>query len=436
MLWTALSLTLLVAPGVGPDPGARLRPASDAARMSPASAAGVRPRWQPGRGVEVHSADRRYSLQFSAFAQMVLSVRHRPPIPAMNTSSTDQPEDFVPAQPARTELGLSIRRARLILDGNLFSPHIQYRVQFTFSPAELGFNDGKLERLPLLDWYLSFGRLRDATVQVGQFKVPYSHQRMIRPSGLQFIDRSSVSGEFNLDRDIGVNIGSRDLGGLGSLRYNAGVYLGDGISKVGPSDFGLAYVARLEMLPFGQYDDLEESDHDRSARPRLLLGGAFAYIGKDPHNNHSSGGEVPADGRKASTLNATADLNFRWSGLSVEGAFFWRKAVAQTPVSVLDGQGNPVDRVEARNGAAYFVQAGVLLPRLPFEVAARWGQIFARGDPTATIVSLKDQSELGGIFNYYYARHAIKLQLEYMHPWSAELRLGSHYVRLQAQAMF
>jgi phosphate-selective porin OprO/OprP len=320
------------------------------------------------------------------------------------------------------------------LGGNLFTQHIKYKIQFTMAPIELGFKDGVPHRVPILDWYFTFDRIRDATFEVGQYKVPYNHQRMLRVVGMQFVDRSGANNEFTMDRDIGLDIRSKDVAGLGKLRYYAGVYLGDGIALYGPSDFGLAYVGRVEVLPFGQYDDLEEADHDRALEPRMLIGGAFAYIDKDPHDNHGFGGQIPADGRKTSTLNATADVNFRYAGLSFEGGFFWRKMVKMTPVTTLDAMGNLVTPVAPRDGLAYFLQAGYLLPRLPLELGARWGQIYGQGDPTRT--SLKDQNELGGVFNYYFARHWMKLQLDYLHLWNNQIRQGTDQIRLQLQAMF
>jgi hypothetical protein len=152
----------------------------------------------------------------------------------------------------------------------------------------------------------------------------------------------------------------------------------------------------------------------------MLIGGAFAYIDRDPHDQHGFAGQIPADGRKASTLNATADLNFRHAGFSFEGAFFWRKTTRMTPVTALDAMGNPVAAVAPRDGLGYFLQAGYLLPRLPLELAAR----------------RLDQSEVGGVFSYYFARHWLKLQLDYLHLWNTEIRYGTDQVRLQLQAMF
>jgi hypothetical protein len=166
----------------------------------------------------------------------------------------------------------------------------------------------------------------------------------------------------------------------------------------------------------------------------MLLGGAFAYIDRDPHDNHGFGGRIPADGGKTSTLNATADLQFRWAGFSLESAFFWREATRRTSGGAVDDLGMPIPTVAPRNGMGWFAQSGYLLPRLPVEVGARFGQIIAQGGSTQT--SLTDQDELGGVLNYYFARHMFKLQLDYLRLWSEEIEHGTDQLRLQLQAWF
>jgi len=396
-------------------------------RMAEAPIDGGRARWKPGTGLEVATRDGRFSLQFGLMAQLQLQIHHTPELPAM--SGGGMPTSAV------NDVTLQLRRARVSLGGNVFTEHIKYKIQLTMAPVELGFKDGVPHRVPILDWYFTFDRVRDATFQIGQYKVPYNHQRMLRVVGMQFVDRSAANNEFTMDRDIGLDIRSRDVGGLGKLRYYAGVYLGDGIARYGASDSGLMYLGRLEILPFGQYDDLEEADHERGRKPRMLLGGAYAFIDRDPHDNHGFFGATPADGGTTSTHNATADVNFRWAGFSFEGAFFWRKGWRQ-PGKNLNELGETIPAVAARNGLGYFTQAGYLLPRLPVELGARWGQIMARGDSVAT--SLKDSNELGGVLSYYFARHALKLQLDYLKTWNPGLgvRHGADQVRLQLQLTF
>lgn len=422
------------APSVSPAPPAaaaaagaaapsRFVPKHEPARMADAPLPGGGGGFKPGQGVGVASADGRFSINFNAFGQLQTSIVRTYESAALPGAAAE----------GRTDLTLQIRRGRFVLFGNLFSPHIKYRIQFSFAPAEMLWKDGVPHRSPILDWFFTFDRFRDVTLVVGQYKVPYNHQRMLRVTGMQFVDRSQANFEFTLDRDIGLDLRSRDLGGLGKLRYYLGVYLGDGISKYGPSNFGLMYVGRFEVLPFGQYDDLEEGDLDRSMKPRMLLGAAYAFVDRDPHVNHGFGSAEWLDGGSATTHNATADLNFRIAGFSLEGAFFWRQG-RRRPGDAVDVMGEPIPAAAARSGLGYFAQAGYLIPRVPLELGARFGQ--TRGLPGRLGTSLPNQTEVGGVLNYYIARHSVKLQLDYLRLYSTALVGPSDQVRLQLQAMF
>jgi phosphate-selective porin OprO/OprP len=413
------------APAASPEPPSKWAPRWEAARLKdePLSADG-RTRWRPGVGLEVASANGRFSLAFNAFMQLQAAVVRVPGAPA-----TDQSLGV----DGRTDLTLQFRRARVWLSGNVFTRNIKYRLALTFAPAELEFRNGVPRRAPILDWFFTFDRFRDFTLVVGQYKVPYNHQRMNKITSLQFVDRSLANNEFTFDRDIGFDLRSRDLAGLGKLRYYLGVYLGDGIAKYGPSNFGLMYLGRFEVLPFGQYDDLEESDLDRSPKPRMTIGAAYGFVDRDPHDNHGFFGKVPADGGATSTHNATVDLSFRIAGFSLDGAFFWRNGW-RIPGDAVDAMGLPVLPVAARNGVGYFAQAGYLIPRTPLELGARYGG--ARGTPGRFGTSLPDQTEVGGVVNVFLARHFLKLQLDYLRIYSTAVTGPTDQVRLQLQATF
>jgi phosphate-selective porin OprO/OprP len=391
--------------------------------MAEAPIAGGKGSFKPGQGVGVASADGRFSINFNAFAQLQASLVHQAASPITAGG--------LPSGP-RNDFALQLRRARMVVFGNLFSPHIKYRIQLTFAPAELLFRDGVPHRSPILDWFFTFDKFRDATLVVGQYKVPYNHQRMLRVTGMQFVDRAQSNFEFTLDRDIGLDLRSKDIGGLGKLRYYLGVYMGDGISRYVPGDFGLMYVGRFEVLPFGQYDDLEESDLERSTRPKMLLGAAYSFIDRDPHVNHGFGSATWADAGTSSSHNATADVNFRIAGFSLEGAFFYRQGWRQ-PGTAVDAMGDPITPAAARNGLGFFAQTGYLIPRVPLELGVRFGQIYAS---RRTATSLSDQTEVGAVLGYFIARHSVKLQLDYFRLFSAAQLAPSDQLRLQLQAMF
>ena len=96
--------------------------------------------------------------------------------------------------------GFQIRRARLMFKGNVFGKNNGYKFELAVSPKDIGLkSSGTISKSPLLDWYFHFGQVRDLNVRLGQYKVPYSRQRVVSSGNLQMVDRSIANGEFNLD---------------------------------------------------------------------------------------------------------------------------------------------------------------------------------------------------------------------------------------------
>jgi hypothetical protein len=219
----------------------------------------------------------------------------------------------------------------------------------------------------------------------------------------------------------------KDLFGLGFLRYYAGVYMGEGHSSYANGDLGMMYLARFEVLPFGMFKDYSEAAFSRSSQVKLKLGAGAAYLEKGKKNKGIVGSD-PFDGGTTDTKNLNADLTFRYSGLSLESAYFWREGTRHPGV---DAALIPTE--QPRNGMGYYGQAGYLLPHSPFEISARFGQIMSAGDGS----SLSDQSEAGVGLNYYFAQHAMKIQGDYFRFWSGDaFATGSDQVRIQMQMAY
>ena len=246
------------------------------------------------------------------------------------------------------------------------------------------------------------------------------------------MDNSTASYEFTLDQDMGVQMSSPDVAGLGKLRYYAGVFLGEGYDWYKAGDFGLTYMGRVEVLPFGMFEDFSESDFERPLRPKLSVGAAYAFSDRD-HRNRSIAGAAFADGGTMSAHNLTTDLMFKWAGLSVLADVYWRRGWRQ-PGGLQDADGVAIPMQDARNGLGWTAQMGVFVPLTRLEVVARDAGVRpVRG----TATSLARLDEVGGGLNYYFYRHALKLQVDYTHTWGPAQPTGrGDQVRLQLQAMF
>ncbi len=208
------------------------------------------------------------------------------------------------------EQSFQVRRARVVFQGYLLGEHNEYEVELALSPEDVldanGGPDGDPQTSPLLDLFVRFSQLRDLTLQVGQYKIPYDRERMISSANLNLVDRSIVDSEFTFDRDIGAELFSKDLLGLGYLRYYAGVSVGEGRNTTEFSDFGNLYVLRAEVLPFGLFDDGTEGDLGRTKAPKLSVGIAYAFLDGGKRDKGILG-RVPSDGGTTDTQNVTAD---------------------------------------------------------------------------------------------------------------------------------
>jgi len=373
-------------------------------------------KFKPGTGLVFTSKDGRFSMAPRLRAQLRWTVE--------NDNEADA-----------TTQGLQIRRARLQFKGHIFNEHNRFKTEIALSPRDQGF-DGTPHQTPLLDWYFDFTYWKNLSLRVGQYKVPFNRQRMISSGDLQLVDRALGQGEFNLDRDIGFDLRSKDFLGLGKLRYYAGLWMGEGRDYSGMDTFEFMYIGRVEVLPFGMFTDYKEADFERSRKPRLSLGAAYAFVDAAKRNRGIKG-SVPSDGGTTDTHNVTADFMFKVVGLSVSGEGYWRKGRREFgDATVVDEMGTEVaaERELARDGVGWFVQSGYLIPRVPLEIAARYSQTRRLDSATS---ALPNRDEVGGGLSWYFARHPLKLQFDYFRGWDEDvIVMGTDRVRLQLQAAF
>jgi len=372
--------------------------------------------FKPGKGISFESKKKRFALQIRLRAQLLYSLVH------------DDAEDTV-------EHGLQIRRARVVFGGHFFGEHNKFKTELAVSPRDMGYRDGTVHQTPILDWYFEFDHLQSLTLRIGQYKVPYSRQRVVSSGDLQLVDRSLANNEFNLDRDVGFDFRSKDFMGWGKLRYYAGVYLGEGRDPFETDDFKMFYLGRIEVLPLGMFEDYAEADFERSLKPKLSIGAAYAFV-DNAKRNRGILGNTPTDGGTTDYHNVTADVVLKAAGFSFTGEFFYRagrRAFGGATEIDETGAEVPAPLEGSRTGLGWFAQAGFLIPRLPLEIAARYGEVRKLGSSSTAPV----QDELGGGLSWYVARHPFKVQLDYFRLWDDhDVRTGQNQLRLQLQAGF
>ncbi|PZR13868.1 MAG: porin [Archangium gephyra] len=337
------------------------------------------------------------------------------------------------ASSAVRQNAIFVRRARVQLKGDL-PYHLSFVLQLAFSPLDMEADQPNVLR----DLYGVWAPFRDVSFRVGQMKVPFDVQRVVSSSSLQLVDRSIVTAELNLDRDVGLIVFSDDFLGLGQrLRYALGIFGGDGRNRIG-TNVGLLYTARLRYAPFGAIDDRVEGDPDRDARPRLAFGVGAARNVATNRPRSTTGTPYALTSSLFSYTHATGDVHFKWYGVSLLSSVYFRQADLNAEGSGAQLASNSalvggtMVTEYSRSGWGWFVQAGGYVTDW-LELVARYGDVRPMGpsDPRFT-----RQREVGGGINLMFQKHDLKLQTDCFWLDDGAGNNGRVQLRLQAQLHF
>jgi hypothetical protein len=367
-------------------------------------------KFRPGKGVEINSADDKFQLRIRVRVQMLYTYVHDE---NLGPNEGDEPEanlnDF------------RLRRARFIFQGTFFGKDNQYKLEI----------DPLRRDNVVLDYYLDFTKNRDIQVRVGQYKISSNRQRVISSGNLQMVDRSQVNSEFSLDRDMGIDIRSRDFLGLNKMRYVLGVATGNGLNNPQFTDFAMVYLVRVEYLPMGIFRDYSEVDFERT-KPRLSIGATYSFF--DNANQSRGMVGVPfADGGTADYHFVYVDALFKARGFFAFTEFAFRTGQRKIgDITPSDPDYDPELPTDPRNGLGWMLQAGYLVPNTRFEFAARGALIQASSKRAPT--SLNDSYGTTFSLSYYFARHPFKIQADVSQLWEDAFKDGSTVLRLQLQA--
>jgi hypothetical protein len=254
----------------------------------------------------------------------------------------------------------------------------------------------------ILDAVLKWKFHKNFTLWMGQTKLPGNRERVISSQNLQFVDRSILNSEFNIDRDISVQLHSEFLAHKALLRFVAALSTGEGRDITVGNIGGFGYTGRFEFLPMGKFSsngDYFSSDLSREEKPKLSLG--FTY---DFNNNASrEGGQLgnfleDANGNYLHSNLTTifGDLMFKYSGFSMLAEVARKKS--------------SVKNIGFASGTAVSAQMGYLINAPKFknvEFALRYSKI----NPDSGS-SLTEIAEYTFGISKYVKKHNLKLQTD------------------------
>jgi hypothetical protein len=308
----------------------------------------------------------------------------------------------------------NVTRARLIPSGNVFFPWLKYYVQITLEQS-----------VNLRDAYVEATYFRWLSPKVGQYKVPFDREFLTSAFALQLINRSVADGQFNLGRDIGLQLSGYPIGNL--LEYRAGIFNGSGANKTNV-DTDFMYVGRLVFNPFGPVP-YSQGALRKPDKPLLSIGVAGAYMPSlNPGERSSLAGVlgnplvVPV---RSDVFQFTTDVAFRYQNFSFEGAYYYRAIapVESTPAFVREA------------GYGFNVQSGYFLIPNHLEVAARYSYM----NPDTPVEAINNGTEeITGGLSYYFLGHPLKIQANYSY-FKRQARpenLREHLVQTQLTVCF
>ena len=261
-----------------------------------------------GKGVSFQARNKTFGMTMRARMQSLLEF--------------DLDEDF-----HHTMTDAEVKRIRLNFEGYVLSPKLLYSIQLGFAPNDMKTapnGNSNVVRNAILFYkpnsHWNFG--------VGQAKIKANRAHSTSSSALEFVDRSIVDGQFQLDRDFGFFAESYyTLAASFDVAAKASITMGEGRNwGKSSSQSGFAYTGRLELFPLGSFKgkgEAFEGDYEHEEHPKLMLGGAFSYNDKATRLNGQTGDFLP-NSETRSLKSYFADVVFKYRGFAFAADFMGR----------------------------------------------------------------------------------------------------------------
>ena len=336
------------------------------------------------------------------------SVKFAPRFQVRSMSSWDHDGNSYPS----ADHNFIVRRARLKFGGFAYSPKLKYKIELGLSNRDVsGANDfNRNTPRIILDAVLMWNFAEDWELWAGQTKLPGNVERVVSSANLQLIDRSLLNSRFNIDRDLGIQLRHKsNLGGDFLMREKIAISQGEGRNVTEGNEGGLQYTARLEFLPFGEFQskgDYFQSDLKREESAKLMLGFTYNY-NQDAVRERGFAGDymIRTDGSIYETDQTTifADAMFKYQGFSFMGEYA-KRAAGNEIATEIDGTTPTGDIV--LTGNALNLQAGYLFDS-NYEIAARFTTLEYEA---ITGASPTEQYTLGA--SKYLVGHKLKVQTD------------------------
>lgn len=349
-----------------------------------------------GKGIlNIIGKDSTWSMNMSARFQLLSTNKWN----SINDKLTDPSQDFL------------VRRARLKFNGFVYNPKIEYKLELGLANRDMSGASEFTSNSPnyVMDAVVMWNFYENFSLWAGQTKLPGNVERVISSGNLQLVDRSMLNSEFNIDRDMGIQLRHESkMGNKFLMREILAVSQGEGRNITTGNLGGHQYTGRIELLPFGEFASSGEysgGDLKREKTPKLMLASTYNINNNAVKTRGSQGSYMANDiGFYETDVNTLfVDAVFKYNGFSFMGEYAKRDAkdpFAKNSNGTLTG-------AKVQEGQAYNLQAGYLF-KSNYEVAARYTNVEL--NKTVTGKNPEKQFTLG--LSRYIVGHKLKLQTD------------------------
>jgi phosphate-selective porin len=306
---------------------------------------------------------------------------------------SDLGDDSIGGSPEVREGEFTVNRARFKLGGHAYRPWLSYYFEYDFPSTRM------------LDFRFTARAVDELRLRVGQWKVPYSRERVDSSGKQQFVERSIANDWFTLDRQQGILVFGRLWEGTrADSWYNVGVFSATGRGGSGSVEQPMV-LGRWQWnflrrdLPFSQCDI---GYRERPAASLAVAGASW----QGPFTAFSSagGGQLPdfepGGEDRYGVGQVVVETAYQYRGFSLQQEYH-RKTVDDTETNAItDLEGGYLQ-------VGYFFHSVFDGFPKPLETAVR----YARVDPN-TAVTDDLRRELSLVFNWFFHGHRNKLSLD------------------------
>ena len=349
---------------------------------------------------------------------------------AQDTDGASDPNS-VRASNGRDFWNFRVTRAKTFFRGNLFGKEWKYFVLFHWTA---GGND------LFEEGYLSWAKYKEINVNVGQTKIPFNYEFLAGYNKQQMTEGSVVSETFSQSWGKGLWLSGVIGGDTPWIKYWVGVFNGalrgnndfrnhdravnaDTFSQTVDAD--LMPVLRVETHPLGDVADdmVDMRGEDTYGKVLFSVGFAFNWLTSRFVNAALRPTSAsPGSGRSNTgqdTVSITLDGHFRWHGLSVNVAWYYRHTEFHNFGPL---QGNGVTQGRAFPGDltdnAFTFEAGYMILPRQFDVGFRFAMLdsdefWLAGSTVKRNALRPDSTEMGLAVGYYLGGHNLKLQMDF-----------------------